>query len=302
VADLEQDMQLLEELKLLPPERRQELDQALRQLVENTAATRPGKIYEGLDAVSSALHQLAETGVRQMATAARDLERLAFTADLLAAKPDEPTERALRAMAERLGKTLSQPPLSTLLANQSFSAEQCAALRDSATPLTQEQLQKLAKQLSQCRSALDQGLQQLRQFDPEAMEKLLAQLNAQATGLGPSTSTDDLTAPGTLLENGSISRGPGHAPLELTAEHPRLEQPLTPDRLTPEALRMDAAVTLGISTAEPNAEPTDDGGHGILVTDPGRGGESRQMRIPPRDRALVRKFFSDSPGETATTD
>lgn len=110
VAVLEEQMAILREAGLLAPERREELARALREIAANTAALQPGKVYESLDAMESALRQLGEEGGRQLVGGARAFEEMELAMERLAVSPDAEMERRLRARAAQLGEMLGDVP------------------------------------------------------------------------------------------------------------------------------------------------------------------------------------------------
>jgi hypothetical protein len=303
VTALESKMTVLEEARLLTPERRQELSQALREIDANTAALQPGKVYESLDAMESALRQLGEEGGRRLVSAARTMEEMEMASDRLAGAPDEQGERRLRARAAEFGALLAESPmLSGIRVRGGLSPE--SALSDfvkTPPPANEEQLRRLAESLRQCRGGMGEAMRRLQEGDCAAgMEALRAQLNANGrlcatSGPGGEMWLNPAQEQAMFGDDGGVgmvARGRGDAPMFFGSESPELGNALTPEKLTPEALRMDLNETLGMSFAAPEVQPVDDGGHGALGVDAGGGGQSRRMRVPPADRDLVKRYFA----------
>ncbi len=304
VSVLEEKLAILGESGLLAPERRDELSRALREIAANTAALQPGKVYESLDAMESALRQLGEDGARQLVGGARSLEEMELAMERLAVSPDEEAERRLRARAAQLGEMLGDAPaLAGIGIRGGLSPEQAIAdFLKTPPPASEEQLRRLAESLRQCRGTMGEMLRRLQEGDcASGMEALRARLDADgrlSATSGPGGEMWLTPAQQEALfgkENGgigAITRGRGDAPMFFGSESPELGVTLTPERLSGEVLRMDLNEALGVSFAAPEVQAVDDGGQGALGTDAGEGGQSRRMRIPPADRELVRRFFA----------
>ncbi|MEC7584611.1 MAG: hypothetical protein VYE77_09850 [Planctomycetota bacterium] len=91
-----------------------------------------------------------------------------------------------------------------------------------------------------------------------------------------------------------INRGPGHVGLQLGGDSQggvSKVMPLPPGQVPP-----DAWVPIATRLTAPVADPrrsTAAGGQG----DTGSGGASWQLRVAPRHRAVVRRFFSKEEGK-----
>jgi len=303
VSVLEEKLAILGESGLLAPERRDELSRALREIAANTAALQPGKVYESLDAMESALRQLGEEGARQLVGGARACGEMELAMERLAVGPDAELERRLRARAAQLGEMLGDAPaLAGLGIRGGLSPEQAVAdFLKLPPPASEEQLRRLAESLRQCRGAMGEALRRLQQGDcASSLEALRARLDADGRLCASSGPGGEMWLTPAQQEAlfgkekggvGAITRGRGDAPMFFGSESPELGVALTPERLSGEVLRLDLNEALGVSFAAPEVRPVDDGGQGALGTDAGEGGQSRRMRISPADRELVRRFF-----------
>jgi hypothetical protein len=253
--------------------------------------------------MDSALRQLGEEGGRRLVSAARSMEEMELATDRLAGVPDEQGERRLRARAAEFGSLLADTPmLAGLSVRGGLSPESALAdLLNTPPPASEEQLRRLAESLRQCRGNMGEVMRRLQEGSCTAsMAALRAQIDANGrlcatSGPGGEMWLNPAQEKAMFGEQGGVggvTRGRGDAPMFFGAESPELGNALTPEKLTPEALRMDLNETLGVSFAAPEIQPLDDGGQGALGVDPGAGGQSRRMRVPPADRDLVKRYFA----------
>ena len=108
-------------------------------------------------------------------------------------------------------------------------------------------------------------------------------------------------AAGRNTGSGSPSRGPGDAPLIYTPSDTQVTEGGIREKLRSESLRRIPGEQLGLSFSAPEVFRPEDNSYGSaggsLLREPGSavpGGENRGMRLSPRDRRTVGKFFRDA--------
>jgi len=304
VEKLAEQIELLKEEKVLPPERAQSLEEALKQLQHEAAGNDPGKTWEAMDhleqSITKASAEAAEKSLRNAQKSAQ--------AEELAAALDQAGDRMqasdLAAAMSQLAMNIGNAAEEDELLAETLSQELQEQLKNGT--LDQEQLAELAKKLGECKQCnlsrigkLASGrmidpsrLSELNgkfQIDPDALAKLLCECKGskevQACLLA-------CNKPG----RGGVTRGRGDAAMTWTDGSSRDEMQFKEKALPPGAIAsLKDARLQGISKADPTSEtphPVNAGG-ALDAGNAGRGSARTQVVLPEHKRVVQRYFDRD---------
>lgn len=320
VAELNRQLETLEEESVLMPEQATELSEKLKQVTADADGSDPVKTWESLDHIKSQMQDVAAQAVEKAAQQAQTLDQAQMLAQALAQQPDalspEQMARAmqsLRDMAaaaaaenEKLRELMKEKGLDPAAMKQGQQGQE----GQQGVELTKEQLEALAQALSLSKEELEALMKKLA-------EAGLAQNPSQGQSAGNGskpgqtmTSEQVAEALAEMMEGKSVEEimemiskakfgqggvGRGGGPTDMTwndnpssSENTKFEDQVLP----PAKLRaLKDSQRVGLSAAAPKtAEVPGDSTGGVLPTDKANGSAVDQQ-ILPRHRQAVREFF-----------
>ena len=257
-------IELLQEEKIIPPERAEALQQTVEELKTNAQGEDPAKAWETLDAVDDAVTKAA-------ANAAED--------------------------AIRKGETLSQIEAMTAANELADEAARLAAENASLLPGLQpgtKDIGKIGKAARMGKSDLRNRLSKLAakgMIDPKSLRKfdnpnnsdLARYLREHRAG----------SAPGTLARGGrgGVDRGRGDAPLFFGEETKEANEKFKDHALPPAAAAsLDDSQLVGLSASAPQQMQMRASAGGALTAS-GGAGSAYTTTVLPRHRGTVGRFF-----------
>jgi len=323
VADLQAQIEVLEEEQVLAEEEADSLRRALKQAADEATGEDPAKTWEALDhldeAVRAAAAEAAEDAAVQTETLAkaeslaralgRDAGRLddealdvatQKLADLLQEAAARNAENALDAQAEeglQPGETAAGTAADEALRKH---LDACNAGR-----LTRGACRAMAADLARCRGDVLARLMRLKEAGllDAALLGRLAEGNLEPgdlLALLEGLAGEDLT-PEVLIEQwllggpgrGGIDRGPGDAPLlqgEPASEEgvEFKEEALPPPKVADLKESRLLGVSLGAPPVEEGGAPA---GGGVLDSAQSGGGSAQTHRVLPKHRSAVQRYF-----------
>ena len=318
VARLEEKIEILEELEVMPEEEAKALKADLKDVEKQAAGDDPAKTLEALDHVEDRLSRIAEEEAAKASKAAQTAAELASAAKSL-------NEAASRMPAETLNKMMEQLAEMTKKAEKECQAANKDGLEAASdlceNGLTPGDLEALGDCLGNCPPAMQGLLQRLAEgglIDPnqipgdcpglspeelEALAEALAEcelgdadledlLEACRLCLGEGDCAGGCLLAGNRPGRGGINRGPGHAKLNFDGETEEHAGEFQNRILAPGGLKRDGqSVLRSVGRSEPGQteERAVSKGSG-LATRGGVGGAHTRVVLPAH-RRVVRKYF-----------
>lgn len=296
---LEDQVQVLEEERILDEPQAQALRDDMARVAEDARGADPSRTWEALDHLAEQLEkeaaEAADDALRKMteSAAAQNLAKALETgSDQLSSQQLSQAMQALAQLTkEAVGGDLSA----------GLSPEMAEALSRAATAgLSAETLNKLAEMMGECNGDLNAMLEALEnaklingrlsdipyEFDPEALLEWLA---CQGEG-----ECDAAKIAGAC--RGGINRGPGHAEMLWKDPSSKEGANFEPQVLPPTRMQdMKDARLLGVTRGAPDTEPAGDGSTGgALAGVTTTGGSAETSTILPRHRGAVQRYFQRS--------
>lgn len=294
LAEMTEDVALLEETQLLPPENIEVLEQSISQMADNPTDDL-GSAWEALDHLEASLAREGERASETLAELGQELAQMESLAEALGESDHEQRDAAISELSELLketlannasrdSQTLSQELMDQLA--QSEGLEKLAHLKD-ALKLTEEQAKALAEKLKNAKSFKGDFKQaKLNEGSDKSLEDFLADLDEGKPG-----QCNAMMA--CLMPGSGVSRGGGPAPLTWgdpsnEAEARFKEMTLPPNALNPE----DAGSLLGMDAVAPEVNDGQASSFGALQGSQAGKGTAHRQTLLPRHRATVGRFFT----------
>lgn len=195
--------------------------------------------------------------------------------------------------------------LAEALKSSGKKLEEAMKKLSSSGALSRERAEELRNFLEEFSSALDhpeEFLEEGKFLTREELEQLYGNTcRCTQPGCPGGPDCPAFPAAGRNTGSGSPSRGPGEAPLIYTPSDTQVTEGGIREKLRSESLRRIPDEQLGLSFSAPEVFRPGDNSYGSaggsLLREPGSavpGGENRGMRLSPRDRRTVGKFFRDA--------
>ena len=195
--------------------------------------------------------------------------------------------------------------LAKALKSSGKKLEEAMKKLSSSGALSRERAEELRNFLKEFSSALDhpeEVLEEGKFLTREELEQLYGNTcRCTQPGCPGGPDCPAFPAAGRNTGSGSPSRGPGDAPLIYTPSDTQVTEGGIREKLRSESLRRIPGEQLGLSFSAPEVFRPEDNSYGSaggsLLREPGSavpGGENRGMRLSPRDRRTVGKFFRDA--------
>ncbi|HJW95022.1 MAG TPA: hypothetical protein VJ901_15510 [Thermoanaerobaculia bacterium] len=264
---LEEKIELLQEEKIIPPERADALQQTVEELKTNAAGDDPAKAWETLDAVDDAVTKAAGTAAEDAIRKGETLSQLEAMASVAAADPAALADllRAAESAAPHLGTT--DPGKIGAAARQSK-----AGLRN--------RLAKLA-----AKGMIDP--KSLRKFDNPESSELARYLREHRSG--------SMAGPTGRPGRGGVDRGRGDAPLFFGEETQTANEKFKDHALPPAtAASLEDSQLVGMSATAPQQTQMRASAGGALTAS-GGAGSAYTTTVLPRHRGTVGRFFERTP-------
>jgi hypothetical protein len=310
VAKLAQQIDTLERMGLLEPERARELTRKLEEIERNASGTNPGKTLEALDHLRGMLDRIANERGQGALQQMQMLGRAQLLAEALLrlgnSIPPQVRDQVVGELAAMAQNALASSPelrqqlgpdLAKHLAGRSLAPEQLQGLAD-AFLKNQGNVQGMMQKLQQAGLVdgdLAKQFGQLRPADVEALSRHLQQ------NLGKKPAADVLRdALGPLNRNAPPTQDEGAAPAPLTWGKPTEEgklarlEPLPPADV--KALKQTSSIGVGTTARRvPKELPRRSSTGGTLTETTADGGSGNAPAILPRQLGTVERYFERKP-------
>lgn len=299
---LEDQVQVLEEERILDEPQAQALRDDMARVAEDARGADPSRTWEALDHLAEQLEkeaaEAADDALRKMteSAAAQNLAKALETGS------DQLSPQQLSQAMEALAQLTKEAVGGDLTAG--LSAEMAEALSQAASAgLSAETLNKLAEMMGECNGDLQAMLEALKdaklidgklsdipyEFDPGALIEWLA-------CLGEGECDAAAICKACKGARGGLKRGPGH--VEMLWKDPSSKEGANfePQVLPPTRMQdMKDARLLGVTRGAPDTEPAGDGSTGgALAGATTTGGSAETSVILPRHRGAVQRYFQRS--------
>jgi len=303
-AVLEKQIETLSGEAIITEERVLELEETIREIERNASGDDPVKTWEALDHLRQGLKREAEEfaafALGQTETLAQNealAEALAesgseLDGDLLTAAMEHLAAQvsANEAMSEALGRLA--PELLEKLQTGELTAEELGKLAE-VLKLNKEQLAQCMGRLCELRMVDLKDLRLCEQLGQCRMEGLAAYLNANCKG-GSCMSVEAAIAH--LCRKGGrggITRGRGDAPMAFTEASTMEGTAFKEQVLPPSGLAaLKDSQRIGVSIGTPSTEAAGESyGAGVLEPSAAGSGEAATLRLLPRHRRAVERYF-----------
>lgn len=305
--ELNDGISALEAAGAVDEEQRKRLEDIIRELENNTAALQPGKIYESLDAVESAVKDLGDNAAGSLMSGSSLMRQMEMAVENLETGNNPEADERLRKLAKSLTDMLKDSPA---LSSNCFgvkgglkSSELMSAILKRPPPVDEKTLKKLAEFLKKSQSKIKKSLKTMCLNDAcsrqaQALMKFLKENQKISATSGRGSELWLTKAMEEAMKKqccfnpayGAISRGRGDAPMIFGQESPKLVQGSF-DKIESENLNMKVGASVGVSFSAPEVKPVDDKGQGSLTSGVGSGGQARRHRISPRHKNVVKRYF-----------
>jgi Chromosome segregation ATPases len=306
VEKLAQQLEVLKEELVLPPDRAKSLEDALSKLHETAQGNDPGKTWEAMDHLEQALTQAAMEAADQASKDARSSASAEEIANALRTAHDQMGAEELTEAMKLLAKAVNELRDESDLIDQELSEALSEALKEKLEKgeLTPEDLEELAKALGECKGGKLSKLRQLanaKLIDPSALKACegecqinpdaLAEILAKCEG---EKSVGICLASGPRPSRGGISRGRGDAAMTWSNGTDREGLEFKEQALPPGAVAsLKEAQLQAISVGNPESDqPRGDSTGGGLDISTAGSGSARTQIILPEHRKAVQRYFS----------
>ena len=301
VDQLKAEVQTLQQEKILPDQKSNELLKQLAQLQQDSSGYDPNKTWEALDHIKQSNSDLAKQAEEEAEKKTESLTEAETLAKAMEKAADDGMEQATASQAAQdLASMLNAAKLEDGILNGKIPPE----LLQNLNGLNKEQMEQLAKALEMNKGALSMtmsNLANLKMIDPAALAKL------QAAGHMPNFSalSDYLSqCKGNcnsevlfswLHKNKRGRGGPGgggpEAPMDWDNNTSEDNQKFQAHALPPSGHLSDSQM-VGISKAAPQLSANDVAEqHGALDNAEASGGSAHAQVILPEHRQAVQNFF-----------
>jgi hypothetical protein len=310
VEKLAEQVEAMQEAKIISEEQAQNIEEQLKQLTRQTNANDPAKTLEALDHLEETLSKeaaqdaiVALSEMQELANAEMMADGLSKDGNALSIELSAQAMAQLASMLESLSK--DNEALENGLSQDVLNA--CKAGN-----LSFEQLKEIQKALKEGKFEITKdmaGLCKAGLIDPNNLkiclspnagdsQGLVAFLKANAGSMGMK---DAFNAYCSNPGSGGVSRGRGDAPMtwgdESSKEGAKFKEQVLPPA-SMQALR--ESMKMGVSTAAPTVEQSGETSTGGALESAAAGsGEAVTEKILPRHRGVVKRYFErEEPNKT----
>lgn len=305
VAQINQQLETLEEEKLLEPEAKAEAARKLEQISQSADGRDPVKTWEALDHLQSQVEETASQAVEKALAQTQQMTQAQMLAQALEAQPDALSPQQLaRAMQSLQELTQAAAAQNQELAATLEAMDLSQALQ--AGELSPEQLQKLSQAMKLSKEQLKEMLQNMKKVNLASMEDLgkcesmggsQAGMSSQDIARMLSQNMNDMT-PQEIINllmtgAGGINRGPGDAPMTWNDNPSSSENTAFKDQVLPpaELAAIKDAQRVGLSATAPEATEGQANSQGGVLNASAATGSAANQTVLPRHRDAVKKYF-----------
>jgi hypothetical protein len=318
VQQLREQINVLEEENILPPEEAEAKREELERIAEEASGFNPSKTWEALDHLLDTNQKLAQQEAEEALSKLNTLNEAEMLGKALDLLPEDLKGKSLEEGLKQFGDLLGELAKKGALKPENLPEELKQALEEALKQagqqnngegeggLEQEQLEKLLEALGENKEALMDLAKKL--MDNGLIPPQLAdQLDKGEQGFDPGPLADMLKQGGwnpndleNLLEqfgdlqlggNGGIDRGPGSAPMQFGDPSTEDDAEFKEEKLAP-SVPLSQAKLAGVTITAPEVT----GGEAVLskgaLGKAGSGGGSALTApVLPRHRSTINRFF-----------
>lgn len=303
VEQLKAEVQTLEQEKILPDQKADNLLKQLSQLQKDASGYDPNKTWEALDHIKQANSDLAKQAAEEAENKTESMTEAETLAKAMEQAADDGMDQATASQAAQdLASLLNAAKLEQGILNGKIPPE---LLQNLTGPngLNKEQMEKLAAALEMNKSALSMtmsNLASLKMIDPAALAQCqnsghtpnFAALSAYLSQCkGGNCNSDVLFSWLRKRGRGGPGRGGPEAPMDWDNNTSEDNLKFQAHALPPSAHLSDSQM-VGISKAAPQLADNDvSTQHGALDNAAASGGSAHEQVILPEHRQVVQNFF-----------
>jgi hypothetical protein len=296
VGQLQAEVKMLAQEKILPDKKAEDLQKQLSQLQKDSSSYDPDKTWEALDHIKQSNSDEAKQAAEEALTKTESLTEAETLAKAMQQAADEGMSEATASQAAQdLASMLNAAKLEDGILNGQIPPELLAGLNG----LNKEQMQKLLSALALNKNALSltaSNLANLKLIDPAMLAKLQnAGQRHDAGALADYLSTCTNSCDSAILfswlkhKNGGGRGGPG---ADMTWDNNTSEQDQKfQEHALPPSSHLDDAQLVGVSKAAPELSGDVAAQHGALDNAVASGGSAHAQVILPEQRQAVQNFF-----------
>jgi hypothetical protein len=298
IGQLQAEVKILEQEKILPDKKADELQKQLSQIQKDSSGYDPDKTWEALDHIKQSNSDTAKEAAEEALKKTESLTQAETLAKAMQQAAESGMSEATASQAAQdLASMLNAAKLEDGILNGQIPPELLAGLNG----LDKAQMEKLLQALALNKNSLGMtisNLANLKMIDPA----MLAKLQKAGQGYNPgaladylSTCTnggDDLVL-SWLDHPGKGGPGGGGPAADMTWDNNTSEKGQKfQEHALPPSPHLDAAQLVGVSKAAPELSGSDVvAGNGALDNAAGSGGSAHAQIILPEQRQAVQNFF-----------
>jgi len=300
VGQLQAEVQMLAQEKILPEPKADDLQKQLSQLQKDSSSVDPNKTWEALDHIKQSDSDKAEAAAEEVVQKTESLTEAETLAKAMEQAAENGMEPATAAQAAQdLASLLNSAKLEEGILNGKIPPE----LLQNLNGLDKAQMEKLVKALELNKTALSltmSNLANLKMIDPAALAKCqnagqipnFAALSAYLSQCkGGNCKSELLFSWLHRRGRGGPGRGGPEAPMDWDNNTSEDNLKFQAHALPPSS-HLDGAQLVGVSKAAPELAKDDvNPAHGALDNTPAGGGSGHAQIILPEHRQAVRNFF-----------
>jgi hypothetical protein len=302
VNQLKAEVQTLEQEKILPDQKADDLLKQLSQLQKDSSGYDPNKTWEALDHIKQSDSDLAKQAAEEAEQKTESLTEAETLAKAMEQAADNGMDQATATQAAQdLASLLNSAKLEEGVLNGKIPPE----LLQNLSGLDKEQMEKLAKALEMNKNAMSMtmsNLANLKMIDPSALAKCqnaghmpnfaaLAQYLSQCQGGNCDSAVLFSWLHKSKRGRGGPGRGGPEAPMDWDNNTSEDDLKFQAHALPPSSHLSDAQM-VGISKAAPQLSANDVSvQHGALDNAVASGGSGNAQVILPEHRQAVQNFF-----------
>ena len=319
VARLEQKLEILEELEVMPEKDVQAIRADLKEVENRAAGDDPAKTLEALDHVEDRLSRIAEEEAAEASETARKGCELAAAAEALNKAASKMSKETLADMMDELSEMTKKAEKECEAANKEgldaagdlcedgLSADDLEALGDclgNCPPAMQKLLGQLADGGLIDPNMLPQGCPSLSPEELEILAEALGEcepgdadledlLEAIRLCLGNGDCHGGCLLAGNRPGRGGVNRGPGHAKLNFDGETKEHADEFENHILAPGGFKKDGkSVIRNVGRSEPGQTEERAVSEGSGLAASGGAGGAHTRVVLPGHRRVVRQYFN----------
>jgi hypothetical protein len=306
VERLKGQLDVLEQEKLLEPQRAETLKEKLDQVRRDARGRDPARTLEALDHVQEMANQTAQEAAESAVEKSEKLGLAETLSDALDRHGAKVGEDALTEGMKQLASLAKKSASEKELMEAGLDPATLEALE--AGKLTPEMLKKLGAALAQCKGGKHRKLARLVKaglLDPDALEKCKSECDMAALA----KYLKECDCKGCLCDGlancdnpgrGGVTRGPGPAKLTFGDETTKDGFKFKEEALPPGEMENLQSTVTGITPGRPptKGEKAGKAASGALAGANAGGGSATTAPVLPRHRGAVERYFDRTSGKS----